>query len=238
MAQPFFTFKKFVIHHDKCAMKVGTDAVLIGSWTDVKNTKNILDIGTGCGIIALMLAQRSAESRIVGIDIEKEAVQQANENFDNSPYKDRIIAHSASLQSYAEVCEMKFDLIVSNPPYFINSLKCPDKKRNRARHTDSLTLEDLFEGSKKLISEKGRIALVLPYEQKDELLSIAKKEGYFLKHFTEVIPTPASSPKRLLVEFSLLPSEICVKDRLTIELSRHVYTDQYIELTKDFYLKM
>ena len=165
MANPYFQFKKFTIRHDKCAMKVGTDAVLLGAWADITACKNILDIGTGTGIIALMLAQRCF-ANIDAIDIDTDAYSQAKENVAASPFAERINVIHASCSEYTGSCAReKYDLIVSNPPYFINSLKCPDNKRSVARHTDSLSLFELIDDSCSLLSLSGRIALVLPYEQ-------------------------------------------------------------------------
>jgi tRNA1Val (adenine37-N6)-methyltransferase len=239
MAQPFFKFKQFTVFHDKCAMKVGTDGVLLGAWTEINQAKRILDVGTGTGLIALMLAQRSDNCEIVGIDIDENAAQQATDNFIASPFSDRLTALCHKLQDFET--DKKFDLIVSNPPYFVNSLKCPDDKRSNARHTDSLPLDTLLTESKRLLSDSGRLALILPYEQDKTLRSIAETVGLFLKRFATVLPTPSSSPKRLLAEFSASPIESendIEEERIVIELSRHVYSQGYIDLTKDFYLNM
>jgi tRNA1Val (adenine37-N6)-methyltransferase len=239
MGQPFFKFKQFTVFHDKCAMKVGTDGVLLGAWTDIGQAKRILDVGTGTGLIALMLAQRNNNCEIVGIDIDENAAEQATSNFEASPFCGRLTALCRQLQDFDT--DEKFDLIVSNPPYFVNSLKCPDGKRSNARHTDSLPLDTLLTESKRLLSNNGRLALILPYEQEKILRSTAETIGFFLKRSVAVLPTPSSSPKRILAEFSASP--IANEDDLeewniVIELSRHVYSQEYIELTKDFYLKM
>lgn len=236
MATPFFEFKKFKIYHDKCAMKVGTDGVLLGAWTDVSDGKSILDIGTGSGLIAMMLAQRS-EAVIDAIDIEKSAYLQASENTTNSVFKEQIVVHHTSLSEYAKKATTRYDLIVSNPPYFIYSLLSPVLERNLARHNDSLTLEELLEDSLRLLNPKGRIALILPSDQEELLKKQAElKKLYFLRK-TYVIPTVGGNPKRLLVEFTPIKTE-CITGELVIEESRHCYTKQYRELTKDFYLKM
>ena len=214
MSNPFFQFKQFTIRHDKCAMKVGTDGVLLGAWAGTESCNRILDIGTGTGLIALMLAQRS-KAAIDAIDIEADACLQAQ----------------ASTHLY--------DLIVSNPPYFVDSLKCPNLQRNTARHTDTLTLEDLLQYSRKLLTPQGRIALILPYDQKDRLTDCIQTQNLFLSKEVSVIPVPDAQPKRLLAELtSEPPASPAFSDRLTIEIARHRYTDEYINLTKDFYLKM
>lgn len=238
MANPYFRFKKFTVYHDKCAMKVGTDAVLLGAWADTSFCRNILDIGTGTGIIALMLAQRS-QATVEAIDIDKEACVQATENVAASPYTERIkVVHASCADFAASNQQKKYDLIVSNPPYFINSLKCPDNKRTVARHTDTLLLSDLIREAQTLLSPSGRIALVLPYERQEEVKALASANHLYICRQTDVIPTPGAAPKRLLVELSTTEENIKNRDTLTIEEARHQYTPEYIALTKEFYLKM
>jgi tRNA1Val (adenine37-N6)-methyltransferase len=238
MANPYFRFKKFTVYHDKCAMKVGTDAVLLGAWADTSFCRNILDIGTGTGIIALMLAQRS-QATVEAIDIDKEACVQATENAAASPYTERIkVVHASCADFAASNQQKRYDLIVSNPPYFINSLKCPDNKRTVARHTDTLLLSDLIREAQTLLSPSGRIALVLPYERLEEVKALASANHLYICRQTEVIPTPGAAPKRLLVELSTTEENIKNRDTLTIEEARHQYTPEYIALTKEFYLKM
>lgn len=238
MANPYFRFKKFTIYHDKCAMKVGTDAVLLGAWAETSFCRNILDIGTGTGIIALMLAQRS-QATVEAIDIDKEACIQATENAAASPYTERIkVVHASCADFAASNQQKRYDLIVSNPPYFINSLKCPDNKRTVARHTDTLLLSDLIREAQTLLSPSGRIALVLPYERLEEVKALASANHLYICRQTDVIPTPGAAPKRLLVELSTTEENIKNRDTLTIEEARHQYTPEYIALTKEFYLKM
>ncbi len=238
MTNPFFRFKKFTVYHDKCAMKVGTDAVLLGAWADTSFCRNILDIGTGTGIIALMLAQRS-QATVEAIDIDKEACVQATENVAASPYTERIkVVHASCADFAASNQQKRYDLIVSNPPYFINSLKCPDNKRTVARHTDTLLLSDLIREAQTLLSPSGRIALVLPYERLEEVKALASANHLYICRHTDVIPTPGAAPKRLLVELSATEENIKNRDTLTIEEARHQYTPEYIALTKEFYLKM
>lgn len=238
MANPYFQFKKFTIHHDKCAMKVGTDAVLLGAWADTTHCKNILDIGTGTGIIALMLAQRSL-ANIDAIDIDKDACIQATENAAASPFAERIkVTHTSCTDFAASNMQKSYDLIVSNPPYFINSLKCPDNKRTVARHTDTLLLSDLIREAYTLLSPSGRIALVSPYERLDEVRKLVSINHLHICRQTDVIPTPGAFPKRLLIELSAIKENIKNRDTLTIEETRHQYTPEYIALTKEFYLKM
>lgn len=238
MANPYFKFKKFTIRHDKCAMKVGTDAVLLGAWASTAHCTTILDVGTGTGIIALMLAQRS-EAEIDAIDIDADACNQAIENVACSPFAERIkVTHNSCSEFAAAESGKRYDLIVSNPPYFVNSLKCPDNQRTIARHTDSLPLCELIREACSLLSPTGRIALVLPYEQLSEVEEIARQNALHISRQTDVIPIPEAKPKRLLVELSAPVEGIKNRNTLIIEEARHQYTPEYIELTKDFYLKM
>lgn len=238
MANPYFRFKQFTIRHDKCAMKVGTDAVLLGAWASTEYCKSILDIGTGSGIIALMLAQRS-HAEIDAIDIDADAFTQANENVACSPFANRIKVIHNSCSKFATAESVKrYELIVSNPPYFANSLKCSDSKRTIARHTDNLSLYELVSDACSLLSPTGRIALILPYEQLIEVEEIARQNALHISRQTDVIPIPGAQPKRLLVELSAPSEGIKKQNTLIIEETRHQYTPEYIELTKDFYLKM
>ena len=238
MSNPFFQFKQFTIRHDKCAMKVGTDGVLLGAWAGIESCNRILDIGTGTGLIAMMLAQRS-KAVIDAIDIDAEACLQAQENAESSPFAERIKIRQSALSDFAQTDTGLYDLIVSNPPYFVDSLKCPDQKRNTARHTDTLTLEDLLQDSRKLLAPLGRIALILPYDLKERLADCIRTQNLFLSKETSVIPVPGAEPKRLLAELTAEPPVFpTFSSQLTIEIARHQYTDEYVSLTKDFYLKM
>ena len=235
MSNPFFTFKQFTIRHDRCAMKVGTDGVLLGAWTDVSHSYRLLDIGTGTGLIALMLAQRCPKASITAIDIDAEAVEQARENVLLSPWSDRVEVALQDICKY--LTDKHFDTIVSNPPYFIDSLKCPNDQRNTARHTDTLDAERLLESVARLLTDDGRFSIILPAEQTDLLIQTAYAQGLYPSRQTAVITRPGLSPKRILMEFQKT-KEAFQPDELIIELERHVYSEGYIALTKDFYLKM
>ena len=235
MANPFFTFKQFTIRHDRCAMKVGTDGVLLGAWTDVSHSCRILDIGTGTGLIALMLAQRCPQASITAIDIDAEAVEQAHENILSSPWKDRVEVLLQDICTFP--ANQQFDSIVSNPPYFIDSLKCPDSQRNTARHTDTLDAKRLLESVARLLSDNGRFSIILPAEQTDLLIQSAYTQGLYPSRQTAVITRPGLSPKRILMEFQK-KKEAFHPDELIIELERLVYSVGFIALTKDFYLRM
>ena len=238
-----FKFKQFTIHQDRTAMKIGTDGVLLGAWAPIAPTaQRILDIGTGTGLIALMLAQRYPSLNITAIDIDKSSIEQATENIKNSPFAQYITTHHTSLQSYNP--EEKYDAIVCNPPYFVASLKCPDAQRTQARHTDSLSFDDLLQHSARLLNDGGSLSVILPITEGNQLIELAPKYGFTLTHLTEVHPTPTAPPKRLLLQFIMHnyqlnhSSFLISHSSLTIEIARHQYTPEYIALTHDFYLKM
>lgn len=235
MANPFFRFKNFTVFHDKCAMKVGTDAVLLGTWLDISDSEKVLDIGTGTGLISLILAQRSNYHFIIdAIDIDKNAIEQAVGNIANSPYQN-IRCKNIALLDMDEA--RKYDLIVSNPPYFKQSLHSPDKQRTLARHTDSLLIEDLLKKALSLLTERGRIALIYPYDEKTVLLKLANKFSLNIARIVNVYPTPTASPKRILIEYANYPITT-IESNLIIEVDRHVYSDDFVALVQDFYLNL
>ncbi len=228
-----FQFKQFTIHQDKTAMKVGTDGVLLGAWSDVVGN-SVLDIGTGTGVIALMLAQRS-KAKITAIEIEENAFWQATENVNISKWRSRVEVINSSLQDF--VSSFKFDTIVSNPPFFNNSQKTPDSKRNFARHTDSLSFEELLKFTSENLSDIGKASFIIPFDSESDFLEISKRYNFFVSKICRVKGTIASPVKRSLIELSF-NYEDCKESELVIEISRHIYTEDYINLTKDFYLKM
>lgn len=236
-----FKFKQFTIHQDRTAMKVGTDGVLLGAWAPIAPTaQRILDIGTGTGLIALMLAQRYPSLNITAIDIDESSIEQATENIKNSPFAQYITTHHTSLQDYNP--KEKYDAIVCNPPYFVASLKCPDSQRTQARHTDSLSFDELLSHSARLLNDEGSLSVILPVTEGNQLIALASQYGFTLTQQVHVLPTPTSAPKRLLMYFtkkSMVNSQqSIVNSQLIIELARHQYTPEYITLTRDFYLKM
>jgi len=237
MANPYFRFKQFTVYHDRCAMKVGIDGVLLGVWACIENATQILDIGTGTGLIALMLAQRSTAT-IDAIDIDKNAAMQASVNITSSPWAQRVTVQEISLQDYAESTSTRYDLIVSNPPYFVNSLKNPTADRSLARHTDSLTHEELIVHAMTLLQPIGRICMILPVIEAEKCEIFAVSRGLYCNREVRVIPKPEAEVKRLMLEFSTQPC-LKVTSELTIETNeRHCYSEEFSTMAKDFYLKL
>lgn len=218
-------------------MKVGTDGVLLGIWTDTENAHSALDIGTGSGLIALMLAQRNSRLSIHAIDIDIDAIKQTKENILRSPFSAQITSEQISLDEFAKNTDIKYDLIVSNPPFFDKSLKSPNRQRTLARHTDSLPIEELIKKASKLLSDNGRLSIIYPYDYKENLISLAKENNLFISRITNVYPTPNSSPKRILIELANNKADL-EEDNLIIEKERHIYSNEFSALAKDFYLKL
>lgn len=237
MSNPYFGFKNFTVYHDKCAMKVGTDGVLLGAWVKLRKAKKVLDVGTGTGLIALMLSQRSSGlASVDAIDIDESAVFQALDNIVRASFLN-IKAIHISLQEYDKGCDEKYDMIVSNPPYFSSSLHSPDGQRTLARHTNSLPMVEFMTISARLLSPDGYLSLVFPYSEKDLLIKLAENVGLFVSRITNVYPMSHLNAKRVLLEFSKVKQEAEITD-LIIEKERHVYTDDFAGLVKDFYLKL
>ncbi|WP_106790682.1 tRNA1(Val) (adenine(37)-N6)-methyltransferase [Aquimarina sp. Aq78] len=237
MTKPFI-FKDFTIHQDRCAMKVGTDGVLLGAWVPISNAiTSILDIGAGTGVIALMTAQRSQAEVIDAIEIDADAYEQAVENFEASSWGDRLFCYHASFQEFVAEIDDQYDLIISNPPFYAEDYKTSDTKRDMARFEDALPFEHLLVGGSRLLSDKGRFAMIIPYKEESRIIDIAAQVALFPQKITRVKGTPASEIKRSLLLFGRDQMDFEV-DELIIETQRHQYTDAYIKLTKAFYLKM
>ena len=230
-----FRFKQFEIAQEQTAMKVGTDGVLLGAWADLTHAKNILDVGTGTGLIALMCAQRKSDATIEALEIDPDAARQADENFNNSKWHQRLNLIQADFNNFTS--GKKYDVIISNPPYFDEQSENPDKQRNIARHTAYLSLETLLKKSKELLEENGNIQLILPAGKLSQLQQIIEEEKLFLNKICFVKGHQNAKIKRILVKITGMPSKL-EEQHLIIEKSRHVYTDDYIRLTRDFYLKM
>ena len=235
MPNPYFRFKKFTVFHDRCAMKVGTDGVLLGAWANITNTQQILDIGTGTGLIALMLAQRSS-AQIDAVEIDSEAYNQAKENINNSPWSNRIQLYYNSIQDYAIDCLKRYNLLISNPPFFTNASKAAIKARSIARHSDSLEQIELLQIAEKLLCEDGRLAIIYPTEQAEIFQEKAENFGFYCQRKLYVKSTLESSIKRILLELGKTPLKY-QESMLVIETARHNYSTEFIALIKDFYLK-
>ncbi|OXA92755.1 tRNA1(Val) (adenine(37)-N6)-methyltransferase [Flavobacterium hercynium] len=234
-----FQFKQFSVAQDRCAMKVGTDGVLLGAWAPIHNNPfSVLDIGAGTGIIALMLAQRTNAEQIDALEIDEDAYEQAVENFENSPWGDRLFCFHAGLDEFIEEPEDEYDLIVSNPPFYAEDYKTENEQRDLARFQDAMPFEELVEAADLLLSENGIFAVILPYKEEEKFIALAKEFELYPTKITHVKGTPTSEIKRILMAFSRFEIPDIEVDELTIEIDRHIYTPEYIALTKDFYLKM
>jgi len=233
-----FKFKQFTIQQDQCAMKIGTDAVLLGAWANIDNNPfSILDIGSGTGIIALMLAQRSNAELIDAIEIDDNAHEQCVTNFENSPWGDRLFCYHASLEEFVKDIEDKYDLIVSNPPFYSSDYKSGNEQRDIARFEDALPFGHLIESASKLLSDDGKFTVIIPFQEEDKLIALASEVSLFPNRILRVKGNQESDIKRSLLEFSFNKIDMKIS-ALIIETERHQYTQDYINLTKDFYLKM
>jgi tRNA1Val (adenine37-N6)-methyltransferase len=232
-----FQFKQFRVVQKRSAMKVGMDGVLLGAWADVSGAGQILDVGTGTGLIALMLAQKNAAARIDAIETDPDSSNEAVFNVGQSPWKDRICVQKISFQKFVQRTDYKYDFIVSNPPFFTNGMKAPDENRSQARHSDSLPLSMLISGAKSSLQPHGKMAFVLPVESLSEVEKLARQNGLYISRICQVKPNSLKSVFRILIELSDWEAPI-KEEVLTIEFKRHHdYTPEYRELTKDFYLK-
>lgn len=234
-----FKFKKFAVEQDRCAMKIGTDGVLLSAWTPITtNPISILDIGTGTGIIALMLAQRTHAEQIDALEIDEKAYEQAVENFENSPWSDRLFCFHAGLDEFIEEPEDEYDLIVSNPPFYSEDYKTDNEQRDLARFQDAMPFEDLLEAAAMFLSDDGIFSTIIPFKEEEQFIALAAEAELYPVKITRVKGTPTSEIKRSLLAFSRNEIGNFPVDELIIEISRHNYTPEYIALTQDFYLKM
>lgn len=231
MSNDYFKFKLFTIRQERCAMKVGTDGTLLGAWAN--GGSRILDIGTGTGLIALMMAQRFATASITGVEIDPEAASQARQNVEASPFRGRVFVTEGDVNSFDSPA---FDAVVANPPFFVNSLACPDNQRSRARHTLALTYAGLMKASRRLLSDNGELSVVIPFDCKARLEQEASLHGFFKSRECAVKTTPTKErPRRFLLAFRRHPC--------TPELSEGILesvpgqrSQWYNNLTHDFYL--
>jgi tRNA1Val (adenine37-N6)-methyltransferase len=228
-----FQFKQFSIVQKNSAMKVGTDGVLLGAWSPLTNGK-VLDIGTGTGLIALMLAQRNSESSVDAIEIDKRAYNEAQLNFNNSPWSERIYAHCCPIQQFTP--EYQYDLIVSNPPFFRDSTKAPNLTRSNVRHTDLLDYAALSNAVLRLLKPDGTFSLILPTIEAEAFITLCQEKGLYLFNKISVKPTPSKAPKRTLMSFCFNQQTVQNEELIIETERRHQYTKDYISLTQDFYL--
>ncbi|WP_323063934.1 tRNA1(Val) (adenine(37)-N6)-methyltransferase [Aeromonas jandaei] len=230
-----FTFKQFHINHDRCAMKVGTDGILLGAWAPVEQARRVLDIGSGSGLIALMLAQRSrSDCHIDGVELDSDAVIQARENVAASPWSDRVTITESAVQEYQAD---PYDLIVSNPPYFVAGQSFSDPARAMARHTGALDSHALLAACDRLLAPNGEVALVLPTAMADEILCISADYDLHGICYTAVITREGKEANRVLLRLGRGLNR-CERGDIVIHSADGAYSDRYIQLTSPFYLKM
>lgn len=219
-------------------MKIGTDGVLLGAWTSLENKPNsILDIGAGTGVVSLMLAQRSTAENIEALEIEEDAYEQCVENFEAARWADRLFCYHAGLDEFVAEIEDPYDLIVSNPPFYSEEVSSGNSSRDTARQNKSLPFEELLNGVASLLEKNGVFTAIIPYKEESHFILLAERYSLFPHRITRVKGNSTSATKRSLMEFRFNKSEIKFEE-LVIELKRHQYTEAYINLTKDFYLKM
>lgn len=234
-----FQFKNFTVSQDRCAMKIGTDGVLLGAWAEAKDAYSILDIGAGTGVIALQMAQRFNAEMIDALEIDAEAFEQAVGNFEQSNWGDRLFCYHASLQEFVEEIDDSYDFIISNPPFFNSTYKkgTISEERANARHADSLPFDVLLKSTSQLLSENGECAFIIPFESEQLFLNSAAQNNLYPNRITRIRGTSSTEIKRSLMQFSFEKIEAHISE-LVIEKGRHEYTKEYADLVKDFYLKM
>lgn len=230
-----FHFKQFSIRHEHAAMKVGTDGVLLGAWVNPEKVSRVLDIGTGTGLIALMLAQRTShQTKIEAIEIEEQAYKEACSNVEHSPWKNRIQVFNQSLQDFSSE---PFDLIVCNPPFFYNSMKPPDSKRMLARHADSMPMDRLAMHSKQLLHPTGTVSIIIPFVDQMKIKSVFQEHGLYCAHATQIRTKKNKQPERILLSFTNHVGNLTTDELILLE-ENGIRTKEYNTLTQEFYLKL
>jgi len=237
MSNTWFQFKQFRINQDKTAMKVGVDSVLLGAVVNFNNPKTILDIGAGTGILSFMAEQR-ADAQITALEIEKNAYKQCEENIEMNLKTGRIKVIHTSFQDFVKDCSSTFDYIICNPPYFENSFKSKDASRNTARHTDELSYSELISGVSKLLSENGTFGLILPFEKHEDFMQLSSNKQLFCKRKIIIFPNEKKKANRIILEFERFKNEVVTEEIIIRNSKANKYSEQYKELTKEFYLNM
>lgn len=233
-----FRFKQFEVEQEGCAMKIGTDGVLLGAWADCENAKDILDIGTGTGLIAIMMAQRVSDAIIDAVEIDDSACQTAQQNMSNSPFASRLNCIKDSIQDFAKVSHKEYDLIICNPPFFTGGTLSDQENRNNVRHTVKLPNGELLSSVRRLLKKEGKFCAILPLIEGLRFKEQAHNYNLHCSKVTEVKPKHDKSVERLLLQFEKTEKEE-ISNQLVIQFEkRNDYTEEYIELTKEFYLKM
>ncbi|PIE49249.1 MAG: tRNA (adenine-N(6)-)-methyltransferase [Flavobacteriales bacterium] len=236
MSKPF-RCKQFTVHHHKSAMKVGTDSLLLGAWTSLNNKPaKILDIGTGCGILALQMAQRSDALTINAIEHDAESYEQAVENFENSPWPDRLFCYHCTLQEYTAEIDEQYNLIISNPPFYTSNTISTDKRRTNARNTVSLSFKTLLKAVHILLSKNGVFSLILPHSEESNFILLAKNEGFFLQKICRINDKPQSPVKRSLMIFGFECKKVELT-HLTLKDNNRQYSLDFKNLLREFYLE-
>lgn len=233
-----FRFKQFEVNQDGCAMKVGTDGVLLGAWADVENANNILDIGTGTGVIAIMLAQRKLEALVDAVEIDATACKTAQKNMENSPFADRLNSFEEAIQDFTKTTRKEYDLIVCNPPFFTGGTLSSLTSRNEVRHTIKLPNGDLLSCVRRLLKKEGKFCVVLPFIEGLRFKELASTYNFYCTKMTQVKSKKEKPVERLLLQFEK-NSKPEATDQLIIQFEkRNDFTPEYIDLTREFYLKM
>lgn len=231
-----FHFKAFSLHHHRSTMKVGTDAVLLGIWTDLTSVKSALDVGTGCGILSLLLACRTSLS-VDAVEMDADSFEEAKQNFLESPYSDCLQIFHADFNDFVPPEGKRYDLIISNPPFFVNDLQSKNPKKSMARHTQSLTYERLLTGSLELLNPEGKISVVLPYRESRLFLSLAKSAGFFVEKQMLIFPMLGKEPNRINILLGRQPVEEQT-EKFMIRDENGKFTSQYVDFVKDYYVSV
>ena len=232
--RPFF-FKKFGLFHHRSTMKIGTDAILLARWTEVSENDDVLDIGTGCGLIPLMLAQKGIKSADA-VEIDRDSYEEAAQNFSNSAWKSRIFAINDDIKHYSEICSKKYDLVVSNPPFFFGDNIPEKEKKGLARHTNTLSYNDLLASVKKIMKPDGRFALVLPARESKTFLKEAENQGFYLEKELLIVPIEGKEPNRINMQLVVNQVDSVKIETFVLRHHDHSFTKEYKEFLKDYYL--